>query len=197
MVEWIVPVNWKSVVGMKTDTVGFEAAGTATEDDQTLLECLKQSGASSSAAGEGQKGSTGVDIKTEPPCTTALLAKRVEDFVRNKEAVLRKFQDIEIKAKSLETRANQKSVSKESNKFAEPFKVDLKTHISKVARALKILLRFVTETCEDKEIPEFLDTLDQIAKKHDLLTNWGQRFGFVAEEKPPKKRKTRKGNDDE
>ena len=177
MIEWIVPKNWKSQIERDNMSLQFQSTAEAADSDLALL-------------GETAKEPL-PEVKKEPLTETQKLAIRITEFNNTKQQVLRKFQDMEVSAKSVATRVTQKSTQKSENKYTESFKTDLAAHVSKLTKTIKILVRACSEDMNESELPKLLDTLNAITTTDADLNDWANRFGFVTAQ--PKKR-ARKSN---
>ena len=130
-----------------------------------------------------------MSIKVEPKTNMEILDEKIKEFEGSKKAVLRKFQDMEIDAKSTQNIAGQEK----GRSYAEGFKADLGKHVNKLGRIVKLLGRACSEEkLQEAEVPALLEQLAELEAADKALMEWGARFGFV---KPaPKSRKRKKEN---
>lgn len=178
-VEYPVPVNWERMSEAEIRALKLQGEQQeATEDDVAKLldDSLKPTSAGS------------VEIKVEPENAMQKLDNLVKDLKENKEANLRKFQDMELKAKQVEKSASKSGSA--SGKWAKEFLADLGTHVKKLAKVTQMLKKFCTEDCNEKELPKLLQSMQELSDRDSEIRDWGVRFGFIE----AKKRK--KGNKD-
>ena len=173
MIEWLVPINWKTTTDRDSNKLLTSATQEGDADDLVVMD---------KADGSRQ-------VKTEPLTATEVLANEVDEFKRNRQQVLRTFQQMEVDAKTMETRSTQVSTT---SPYSGAWKEDVKKHIAKLTKTVKLLVRVCSEAIDDKAIPDLLATLKTLTKADEDIAAWAVRFGFIEEKNKAKKRRTNK-----
>ena len=144
---WLCPVNWKSMTEADWKAFQTSVAGEADESDLNLVSDFSKdmfADADASVAGDASASASDcsaaklpeVVVKTEVKTEREKMADRIVVFKNNRESVLKRYQDMELKAKRIRTNANANS----NTAFKQTFLTSLETHINDLKKTLVALM---------------------------------------------------------
>ena len=195
VVDWLVPKHWRRMKFSNVHSSQFQATGEGTEDHvqfaALIKKALDQRLAKAGASPIHDASSGSAVVKEEKKTPTELLEDRVEGFLANIKATIRRHQDEELDMDSIQTKANADT----QNAYTEPFKADLaklkKTH----KRLVPTLARMHKEKPNESEVPKVIKASDSCTEEANRLKGWAVSYGYFDE--AGKRGKKRKGKGEE